>query len=236
VSTFPSDLFKELYKGPDPFFVPSTYSGFGHRHYVGADAGSGLDFHEAAKFQLDFLQRQGLCRDTTFLDIGCGCLRGGIHFISFLAPGRYLGMDISAEVVRHGITAELGLPRFLEKQPEFVISDQFDIGAFSKSPTLALANSVFTHLGPTDIRTCLSHLPSPVTFFASFNEGERPVTQSGFNHYLGGNDPITYTQNEMHAFGHEFGFDTEYVGDWGHPKNSWRGEFRNQMMFRFSRK
>jgi cyclopropane fatty-acyl-phospholipid synthase-like methyltransferase len=97
VSTFPPEIFKVSYKGTDPFGDGSRLD---HRKYVGADAGSGLEFAEAAKFQLDFLLRQGLRKDDVLLDLGCGCLRGGIHFIRYLAADKYLGMDISAEVVR----------------------------------------------------------------------------------------------------------------------------------------
>lgn len=231
----PPELFKEVFAGPDPYFQASRHAGKGHRNYVGGDAGSGLSFHEAARFQLDFLVAQGLQPDTVFLDIGCGCLRGGIHFISFLDPGKYLGIDISAEAVRRGIVEELGMPRFQERRPEFVISDQYDFGIFSQRPAMALANSVFTHVGPNDIRTCLSKLQGPVTLFATFNEGDEPIPHRYVGHYLGGNELITYTQDEMHAFGREHGFRTEYLGNWGHPKNGWAGVFRNQMMFRFSK-
>jgi hypothetical protein len=194
-----------------------------------------LGYAAAAGGQLDFLVRQGLQRDTVFLDIGCGCLRGGIHFISCLDPGRYLGMDISAEVVRRGIVAELGMSRFLDKRPEFVISDRYEIGLFSRQPSIALANSVFTHVGPDDIRTCLSQLRGPVTLFATFNESDEAVAVADRARYLGGREVIAYTRDEMHAFGGEQGFETEYVGGWGHPKNVWTGGFRNQMMFRFTR-
>jgi hypothetical protein len=39
----------------------------------------------------------------------------------------------------------------------------------------------------------------------------------------------------MHALGREQGFETEYLGVWGHPKNTWNGPFRKQMMFKFQR-
>lgn len=233
MSVFPPELFREVFAGPDPYFQPSRHSGHGHRAYVGGDAGSGLPFRDAAKFQLDFLVQHGLRRDTVLLDIGCGCLRGGIHFIHFLDPGKYLGMDISAEIVRRGIVDELGMSTFLEKRPEFVISDQYDVGVFSQPPVIALANSVFTHVGPKDIRACLSKLAAPVTLFATFNEGDEAILHSDGGHYLGGEHLITYTRDEMHAFGRDEGFETEYLGNWGHPKNSWVRGFRHQMMFRF---
>lgn len=233
MSAFPPELFKDAFQGPDPFFQASRHSGRGHRNYVGGDAGTGLPFQDAARFQLDFLVHHGLRRDTVFLDIGCGCLRGGIHFISFLDPEKYLGLDISAEVVRRGIIDELGMLLFWAKRPEFVISDQYDVDLFSQHPKIALANSVFTHVGPQDVRACLSKLSGPVTFFATFNEGYEKKLLGDRGHYLGGEQFITYTRDEMHHFGREFGFETEFIGPWGHPKNAWDCGFGNQMMFRF---
>jgi len=235
MNVLPPELFKVAFQGPDPFFQTSRHSGQGHRNYVGGDAGSGLPFKEAATFQLDFLVQHGLLRDAVLLDIGCGCLRAGIHFISFLDPGNYLGIDISEEVVRRGIVDELGLEAFLKKRPEFVISDRYAFDLFSHQPTIAFANSVFTHVGPDDIRTCLTNLTGPITLFATFNEADKAICHNGPGHYLGGEYLITYTRDEMHTFGREHGFATEYVGDWGHPKNAWRGGVRNQMMFLFSK-
>jgi hypothetical protein len=36
------------------------------------------------------------------LDIGCGTLRGGRHFIGYLDPDGYTGMDISPQAIRYG--------------------------------------------------------------------------------------------------------------------------------------
>jgi hypothetical protein len=232
VSTFPPELFKVSYKGTDPFGDGSRLD---HRRYVGADAGSGLEFAEAAKFQLDFLLRQGLRKDDVLLDLGCGCLRGGIHLIRYLAAEKYLGMDISAEVVRRGILMELGLETFTAKRPEFVISDCYEIGLFSKTPSIVFANSLFTHVDPSEIRLCLSRLPQSVTFYTTFTESQGTSFHDGPGHYLGGTSPMTYTREEMHALGREQGFSSEYVGAWGHPKNAWNGRFRQQMMFKFQR-
>ncbi len=50
------------------------------------------------------------------LDIGCGTLRGGRHFIGYLDAGRYTGMEISKQVLAYGekLLVERGL---VEKQP-----------------------------------------------------------------------------------------------------------------------
>ena len=53
-----------------------------HREMVG-----GM-WEEMGRLQLEFLQREGLTPEATLLDVGCGCLRAGVHFVRFLEPGR----------------------------------------------------------------------------------------------------------------------------------------------------
>jgi len=243
----PIDQFKLAGNYKDPFvewrealpFFRRIISRNIHRFYVGGYAKSGLPFREAVRFQLDFLIKQGLEPSNVLLDLGCGCLRGGLHFIDYLVAGHYQGMEISAEVVRLGIKRELGIDVFKSRRPEFVVSNNFDFVLLSQIPDIVLANSVFTHLPSTDVRACLQKLRSFVAdhttiFFSTFSEVDENSDHVGQGHYLGGKSAMTYTQDEMHKFGHETGWKTEYIGAWGHPKNKILKPFKQQMMFRFS--
>src|SRR3954451_12572005 len=49
--------------------------------------------------QKEFLLGQGLQPDHDFLDVGCGALRAGIQLLPYLEPGRYCGMDASADIL-----------------------------------------------------------------------------------------------------------------------------------------
>ena len=49
-----------------------------HRNFIGGK------WEEIGRLQYDFLREQGLQPQDKLLDIGCGCLRGGIHFIDYL--------------------------------------------------------------------------------------------------------------------------------------------------------
>jgi hypothetical protein len=51
-------------------------------------------------FQLHLLQARGLRRDSRLLDIGCGPLRAGVHFIHFLEPGNYCGIDYNISFIK----------------------------------------------------------------------------------------------------------------------------------------
>jgi hypothetical protein len=122
----------------------------GHRDYVG-----GL-WEEIRRLQFDFLVTQGLRPSHGLLDIGCGALRGGVHFIRYLERGKYLGLDKEATLVELGIAQELGVAAYQEKRPEFVISATFEFQKFHRRPDLSIAQSLFTHLA--DIRQCLANL------------------------------------------------------------------------------
>ena len=64
-----------------------------HREEVG-----GL-WDKIGKLQFDFLKKMGLRSEHYFLDVGCGSLRGGIHFINYLEPSRYFGIDKNNELL-----------------------------------------------------------------------------------------------------------------------------------------
>jgi cyclopropane fatty-acyl-phospholipid synthase-like methyltransferase len=55
--------------------------------------GGAQNWDARGAFQLALLRSFGLNNDSTLLDVGCGPLRGGIHFANFLRPGNYWGLD-----------------------------------------------------------------------------------------------------------------------------------------------
>lgn len=192
-----------------------TINAIGHRDYVG-----GL-WEEIGQLQFDFMVAQGLQPEHTLLDIACGSLRGGVHFINYLNPGNYLGLDKEQELINRGIEHELGKDKQAEKQPEFVISDCFEFDKFSKVPNYAIAQSLFTHLVEKDIKACLKNLKAfagdkPLTFFATFFECETP--QKGELETSHSHAKFEYTRQQMEQFGREAGWQVEYIGDWNHPR------------------
>src|SRR5689334_15595174 len=74
----------------------------GHRTYVG-----GL-WDELGQLQFDFLVNNGLKPQHYLLDIACGSLRAGVHFIPYLEVGHYLGIDKEEDLIQAGIEQELG--------------------------------------------------------------------------------------------------------------------------------
>ena len=184
-----------------------------HRSYVG-----GL-WDEIGQLQFEFVIAQGLQPHHRLLDIACGSLRAGIHFIAFLEPSHYLGIDKNSDLIQAGINHELG-PQMLEtKQPKFVVSADFEFSEFGVRPEFALAQSLFTHLPPEHIIKCLRQLRPVIAdagvFFATFNECEQPVVNptAAHDHHI-----FRYSHQQMQYFGQAAGWLVEYVGKWRHPR------------------
>lgn len=185
----------------------------GHRSSVGGK------WDEIGKLQFDFMLKQGLAPHHILLDIGCGSLRGGIHFIKYLKEGNYLGIDKNESWVNAGVRKELGKHIFEEKKPQFVFSDKFEFNKFSKVPDYAIAQSLFTHLTKEDIKFCLKQLHKIVNprclFLATFSECN--VEQKNY-HRSYSHKCFQYTQNQMSTFGENNGWKARYIGDWNHPR------------------
>ncbi len=193
----------------------------GHRRYVGGY------WDELGRLQFNFLVGQGLQPTDVLVDVACGSLRGGIHFIPYLDPGNYLGIEKESELVRNGLEVELPNNVRVEKLPEVIISSSFEFSEFSKHPTFGLAQSLFSHLPPTDITECFAKLRLQAAdgcrFFATFNESSSQAEHDSRGH---AHREFRYTQEEMRAFGECNGWSFRYIGDWNHPRGQKMTEFR----------
>ncbi len=185
----------------------------GHRTYVG-----GL-WEEIGRLQFDFLISQGLIPHHYFLDIACGSLRGGVHFIPYLERGHYLGIEKERRLIEAGMEQELGRELLDTKQPQLVVSSAFEFERFDARPDFALAQSLFTHLPPAYIEKCLRNLRTVIVpgglFFATFFETQqqRKNPRKPHDHCA-----FFYTRGQMEAFGRLHAWIPEYIGDWNHPR------------------
>ena len=76
-----------------------------------------VPWDEIGKLQFDFLVRSGLQPHHYFLDVGCGSLRGGVHFIPYLETAHYLGIDKEVDLINAGIERELGHDLYESRRP-----------------------------------------------------------------------------------------------------------------------
>jgi SAM-dependent methyltransferase len=191
----------------------------GHRDFVG---GNGPYWEALGQLQYDYLLAAGLKPHHVFLDIACGSLRGGRHFIRYLEPGRYLGVDKEIDLLILGVAAELGVAEFKAKRPQFIVTDTFDFRRITACPDFALAQSLFTHLTAADIYRCLASLRTiagaQTVFYATFFE-TAPGAPAGNPRHSDSLGYFHYTQDFLRVLADTAGWQMHYLGDWSHPRN-----------------
>ena len=193
----------------------------GHRAYVGGH------WDKIGKLQFDFLVKEGLQPHHYLLDIACGSLRAGVHFIPYLEPGHYLGIEKEEGLIHAAIEKELDRELYRRKKPCLVVSAAFEFDKFQDRPHYALAQSLFTHLPPPLIDTCFKKLRQFIrddgVFYATFQQTEVEISNPSEPHdhgYFG------YTRQQMENFGTRNGWTAEYIGDWNHPRRQKIVRFR----------
>lgn len=123
------------------------------------DAVGGL-WEEMGQLQFDFLVSRGLEPDHRLLDIGCGTLRGGRHFIRYLRPGNYTGIDISPKALEFA-NQLLEKEDLSGKRPRLILNVEKTL-TFGQFPgeqfDYLFAQSVFTHLPQQFIEECFANI------------------------------------------------------------------------------
>jgi len=201
-----------------------------HRDFVG-----GL-WDELGLLQLRFLRERGLQPGHRLLDLGCGALRGGIHFIRYLEPGNYYGADINASLLEAG-RRELAEANLADRKIHLLVTDRFEVGRFETTFDFGIAVSVFTHLTMNHIVQCLVEvrqvLRPDARFYASWFEAPAKARMAPLTHDPAGIvtsyhcDPYHYAFDEIRWMADLAELDVENIGDWGHP--------RGQRMLAFAR-
>jgi hypothetical protein len=196
-----------------------------HREFVG-----GM-WDEIGRLQFEFLIEQGLQPHMRLLDIGCGCLRGGIHFIRYLNNGNYYGMDANDSLLQAGYDEELYSHGLQGKLPlaNLICSESFQFDRFQTDFNIAMAQSLFTHLPLNQIRLCLinlcAHVNSGAKFYATYFEC--PVEwriESPLTHNPGGvvthcaKDPYHYYFRDLQYCAEGLPWQVQNLGDWKHPR------------------
>ncbi len=195
-----------------------------HRGVVG-----GL-WDEVGRLQFEFLESRGLKPEHKLCDTGCGALRGGIHFVRYLEPGNYYGLDINASLLEAG-RRELEQAGLTEKKANLLVDDRFAMSRFETKFDYILTVSVFTHLYANHIVRCLCEARKVLAprgqFLATYFHAPAPAhldpikQQPGdvVTHY--DRDPFHYSTEEMAFLASLAGLKIEFIGAWQHPRNQW---------------
>lgn len=196
-----------------------------HRQVIG-----GM-WDELGQLQFEFLKHEGLEPRHRLLDIGCGSLRGGVHFVRYLDPGNYFGVDISESLLTAGYEIELrnaGLQERLPRQ-NLLCTGDFSLDAIPGCFDFALAQSLFTHLTFNRIRQCLERVAPKMNpggrFYATFFElPESQPAYAALHHSPGdvithdAEDPYHYRFADLRYAGAGLPWEARYIGNWGHPR------------------
>lgn len=163
-----------------------------HREFVGAM------WDEIGELQFKFMVEYGLKPHHKLLDLGCGALRGGVHFVRYLDPGNYYGVDCNASLLEAG-ERELAKAGLADKSHDLLLTRTFDLSAPGFAGVefdYALAFSLFTHLPPNWIIRCLksTHLcmKQGALLYASVYLGD-----GNWGDFGGIKDPYLYTMAEL---------------------------------------
>ncbi len=191
---------------------------------------SDVNWQAIGRHQFDFLVSEGLTPEHYMLDVGCGMLRGGWHFINYLQPGHYFGIDRNARALAAG-EKKLEREGIADRRPTLVVRSDFTVADLNQSFDFALAQSVFTHLSFNSIVRCLARV-GPVlrpggrfyaTFFASPGPRLRvePLTIMAdyrIDVYLD-RDPYYYDPALFAWLCEGSDLVCEHRGEWGHPRS-----------------
>jgi len=125
-----------------------------YRAYVGRVE----NYDVVSALQFNLLAQLGLREHHRLLDLGCGSLRGGRLFIPYLRPEHYFGIEPNQWLIQEGIAQEIGMELIALKRPHFAYNDDFNLGVFGDGCgfDFILAQSIFSHAGPSQIRRCLA--------------------------------------------------------------------------------
>lgn len=210
----------------DEDWLRNTVQKHSHRGAVG-----GL-WDQLGQLQFNYLRRKGLLPDMRLLDMGCGCLRGGVHFIRYLNAGNYYGMDLSQSLLDAGYDVELKEADLQDRMPRKNLrqSSSFDAAAFGTTFDAGLAISLFTHLPLNHIRLCLTRLtdamrPGSCFYATAFVLPETLAWQEPHQHDPGGittypdRDPYHYQAADMAHVCHGLPWKLQGIEDWDHPRN-----------------
>jgi SAM-dependent methyltransferase len=216
--------------------TPGAYNVYG-RELSAAEIAAGRHrelagglWDELGRLQFEYLRAEGLAPRHRLLDVGCGCLRGGVHFARYLEQGHYYGLDVNASLLAAGYEIELPAAGLAGRVPRehLLVTGRFEAWRFGVTFDFALAQSLFTHLPPAWIRTCLGELARVTApgarFYATFFEAPPGPPQGSLRHLPGEivsyaeRDPFHYRHSDLAACAEGLPWRLEHVGDWGHPR------------------
>jgi SAM-dependent methyltransferase len=127
-----------------------------YKKYLG---GGAEKWESRGLFQLSLLRTAGMLPSSRLLDVGCGPIRAGVHFISFLNAGNYYGVDYNNSFIKAAslLVAEKG---FSGKHPTLRVVSDFDFSALNQQFDFVNVFSVLNHCDRQQRRLFFQNIPN----------------------------------------------------------------------------
>lgn len=185
------------------------------------------------EFQIKFLKSVGLKPQQTFMDIGCGTLRGGVPIIDYLSVGNYCGIEVRDEVLNEG-EKELLEHGLKNKNPQLICFKEFSELSFNHKFDVLFAFSVLIHMEDPIVEKCIAFVSSVIdqkgTFYANVN-----LASNSDNNWQG--FPVVYRTMDFYSeLANKYNLKVSSVGvlkDLGHVSGQELAD--KQMMLAFTK-
>jgi cyclopropane fatty-acyl-phospholipid synthase-like methyltransferase len=192
-----------------------------HRKFVGSY------WEEIGMLQFEYLLNAGLKPHHKILDLGCGALRGGIHFIKYLNDGKYTGVDANRSLIKAG-QIELKKMNLDHKYFKLIVDENFNYQTWGNKFDYILSVSLFTHLPKLKIKECLKAVSKTISprgkYYTTFFRHKcksycnfSKHTDYGIKTY-DNEDPYHQTVTELREIANSINLKFEYKGKWNHPR------------------
>jgi len=171
-----------------------------HRGFIG-----GM-WDEIGKLQFEYLKSKGLKPSQRLLDVGCGSMRGGVHFVSYLDAQHYYGFDLNSALIEAGLNIEIA---------NIGLSHKIDLKNFSTSSGFKYPK----HWPSMDMALALSLRFYATIFVAHENSYADPIKQCSDVTTHPSKDPYHYTPRLIEQAALEAGLRLIDIEDFEHPRN-----------------
>ena len=209
----------------------------GDNHYM-AYVGPPTQYDFMGSTQLRLLCTLGLRANHYLLDFGCGSLRAGRLFISYLDEGRYFGIEPNKWLIEDAINNQVGKDLIGIKKPQFDNNSEFVTDVFSQQFDFIVAQSIFSHAGSDLISIALRNFKESLKpnglIAATFIEGSEDFDGTGWV-YPG---CVNYRPSTIKRFAEEADLLVSRI-PWYHPRQTWyllskdRRQLPNNAMLRY---
>lgn len=176
------------------------------------------DVMGATQFRL--LCTLGLRATHTLLDFGCGSLRAGRLFITYLDEGQYFGIEPNRWLIDEAINNQLGNDLINIKKPRFAHNSDLSTAVFGVRFDFIVAQSIFSHSGADLVSSALMNFRESLAddglIAATFVEGVSDSDRKGWI-YPG---CVSYCPSTIRRFGEDQELFIKRI-PWFHPRQQW---------------